>query len=165
MRRLAVALGGVVILIVANVGIYQKQQLVHSGRIVLLELAPVDPRSLMQGDYMALRFRVADEAFRSVNRDTLPNGRLVLTVDERNVGTFTRFDSGDPIGPGEVVIRYRVRDNTPKLATNGFFFEEGTADKYAAARFGEFRVSPQGDAILTRMRGEKLEVLGPVEQR
>ena len=165
MRRLTVALAGVVILIVANVGIYQKQQLVDSGRVVLLELAPVDPRSLMQGDYMALRFRVADEAFRSVDRNTLQDGRVVLAIDERNVGTFARFDSGEPIGPGEAVIRYRVRGNTPKFATNAFFFEEGTADAYTRARFGEFRVSPQGDAILTKMRGEKLEVLGPFEQR
>ena len=165
MRRLIIALGGVLILIVANVGIYQKQHLVDSGRMVLLELAPVDPRSLMQGDYMALRFRVTDVAFSGVDRDTLQDGRLVLTVDERNVARFTRFDSGDPLGPGEVVIRYRVRGNTPKLATNAFFFEEGTADAYARARFGEFRVSPSGDAILVKMRGEKLEVLGPFEQR
>jgi uncharacterized membrane-anchored protein len=84
------------------VGIYQKQHLVDSGRMVLLELAPVDPRSLMQGDYMALRFRIADERFRSVDRDTLSDGRLVLTVDDRNVAKFTRFDSGGPLGPGEV---------------------------------------------------------------
>ena len=165
MRRLVVALAGVLVLIVANVGIYQKQQLVDSGRVVLLELAPVDPRSLMQGDYMALRFGVADEAFRTVDRSTLVNGRLVLTLDERNVGRFTRFDSGEPLAANEIVIRYRVRDNTPRFATNAFFFEEGTADAYARARFGEFRVSPSGDAILTRMRGEKLEVLGPFAPR
>ena len=165
MRRLIIALAGFLILIVANVGIYQKQQLVDSGRVVLLELAPVDPRSLMQGDYMALRFRIADVAFGSVDRGTLQDGRLVLTLDERSVGKFTRFDAGEPLGPGEVLIRYRVRDNAPKFATNAFFFEEGTADSYARARFGEFRVSPSGDAILTKMRGEKLEVLGPFEQR
>jgi uncharacterized membrane-anchored protein len=165
MRRLIIALSGLLILIVANVGIYQKQHLVDSGRVVLLELAPVDPRSLMQGDYMALRFRVGDEAFRSVDRETLQDGRLVLTVDERNVAKFTRFDSGEPLRAGEILIRYRVRDNTPKFATNAFFFEEGAADAYARARFGEFRVSPSGDAILVKMRDDKLEVLGHFEQR
>lgn len=165
MRRLVIALGGVVILVVANVGIFQKQQLVDTGRVLLLELAPVDPRSLMQGDYMALRFRVADEAFRSVDRETLQDGRLVLSVDDNNVGKFARFDSGEALGPGEVVIRYRVRAGNPKFATNAFFFEEGTADAYARARFGEFRVSPSGDAILTGMRGEKFEVLGSLEHR
>jgi uncharacterized membrane-anchored protein len=165
MRRLVIALAGVVILIVANVGVYQKQMLVESGRVVLLELAPVDPRSLMQGDYMALRFRVADEALGNVDRNTLQDGRLVLALDERGIGKFSRFDAGSPLNSGEVVIRYRVRDGTPKFATNAFFFEEGSAGAYARARFGEFRVSPSGDAILTNMRSDNLEILGPFEQR
>lgn len=160
MRRLIVVIAGVVVLSVANVGIYQKQQLVDSGRIVLLELAPVDPRSLMQGDYMALRFQVANDAFRGRDLEALDDGRLVLTLDERNVGKFVRFDDGGSLASGEVVMRYRVRGGTPKFATNAFFFQEGTADLYAGARFGEFRVSPSGDAILTTMRNEKLEVLG-----
>jgi uncharacterized membrane-anchored protein len=164
-RRLIVAVAGAVVLIVANIGIYQKQQLIDSGRIVLLELAPVDPRSLMQGDYMALRFRAATDAFHSVDPEAIRDGRLVLAIDERNVGKFVRFDTGAPLGPQEVVIRYRVRGGTPKFATNAFFFQEGTGDLYTAARFGAFRVSPGGDAILVGMRNEKLEVLGPAEGR
>src|SRR5690606_19512775 len=34
------------------------ERTLRDGQLVLLELAPVDPRSLMQGDYMALRFAV-----------------------------------------------------------------------------------------------------------
>ncbi|MFX7329222.1 GDYXXLXY domain-containing protein, partial [Acinetobacter baumannii] len=34
----------------------QKEMLLKEGQLVLLPLAPVDPRSLMQGDYMALRY-------------------------------------------------------------------------------------------------------------
>ena len=163
MRRLIIAIAGALVLAVANVGIYQKESLVESGRVVLLQLAPVDPRSLMQGDYMALRFKVADDAFRGVERETLADGRIVLTLDERNVGSFSRFDNGGTLASNEVVIRYRVRDGSPKFATNAYFFQEGTADLYAGARFGEFRVAPSGDAILTAMRNEKLELLGPAQ--
>lgn len=56
-------LAGILVLIAVNVSIYQREQLLQHGRFVLLELAPVDPRSLMQGDYMALRFEVANQAF------------------------------------------------------------------------------------------------------
>ena len=167
MRNLLIPLGGVLILVFANVGIYQNQQLLASGRVVLLQLAPVDPRSLMQGDYMALRFKVANDAFGNVPRDTphdVHDGRLVLKVDDRNVGSFERFDDGQPIGPQEVLLRYRMRgagNRDPKFATNGYFFQEGTADRYSTARFGEFRVSPSGEAILTAMRNDKLERLGP----
>jgi len=165
MRRLIVGAAGLIILAVANVGIYQKEQLVNSGRSVLLELAPVDPRSLMQGDYMALRFAIENDAFGGVPRETLTDGRLVLTLDDRGVGKFSRFDDGGAVGPQEVLMRYRVRGGSPKFGTNAYFFQEGTADLYAAARFGEFRVSPTGDAILTTMRDEKLEVLGSKDGR
>jgi uncharacterized membrane-anchored protein len=161
MRRLVVIVGGVLVLAAANTGIYQKEQLLHSGRSVLLELAPVDPRSLMQGDYMALRFKVADDAFRSLPGETLDDGRVVLAVDKRGVGRFTRFDDGTPLAPGEVVMRYRVRNRTPKFATNAFFFQEGHAEFYARARYGEFRVASSGEAMLTGLRGETLDVLGP----
>jgi uncharacterized membrane-anchored protein len=161
MRNLAIIVGGVLILAAANFGIYQKEQLLAHGRSVLLELAPVDPRSLMQGDYMALRFRVATDAFRGGNPESLKDGRVVLAVDDRGVGTFKRFDDGTPLGPGELAMRYRVRNQEPKFATNAFFFQEGHAEYYAGARFGEFRVSSAGDAILTALRGGKLETLGP----
>ena len=53
----------VLVLGVLNYGIYQKEQIKNQGDIVLLELAPVDPRSLMQGDYMRLRYAVERDAF------------------------------------------------------------------------------------------------------
>ncbi len=46
----------IVALIMVNISIYQKQHLLAKGDIIILELAPVDPRSLMQGDYMALSY-------------------------------------------------------------------------------------------------------------
>jgi len=43
-----------------NYSVIKKEKLLDNGQLVLLELAPVDPRSLMQGDYMALRYRISD---------------------------------------------------------------------------------------------------------
>jgi uncharacterized membrane-anchored protein len=161
-------------LLVVNLVIAQKEQLLAHGRIVYLELAPVDPRSLMQGDYMALRFKVANDAEPSLNRvdrseqilQTAGNlatadGHIVVTVDERSVGRFVRLDDGRPLGAGEVRLRYRVREGLLRFATNGFFFQEGTALLYESARYGEFRASDNGDLILTSLRGPNLEPLGP----
>jgi hypothetical protein len=39
------------------------------------------------------------------------------------------------------------------------FFEEGTADRYTAARYGEFRVAADGESILTGLRDRDLEAL------
>ena len=150
MRKALVLLAGLAALALVDWTIAARERLVTEGRVVLLQLAPVDPRSLMQGDYMALRFRAAE----SVPRDgaAATDGRLVLAVGPGNIATFRRLDDGSPLAPDEARLRFRIRDGTVKLATNAFFFEEGQGARYAVARYGEFRVAPDGDAILTGLR-------------
>lgn len=159
-KAIAVA-AGLVMLVVVNWGILGRERLLEEGRVVLLELAPLDPRSLMQGDYMALRFRIADEIFGRERPKQAEGGRIVVKLDERGVGKFLRRDGGEPLAQGEALLRYRVREQRVKFATNAFFFQEGHARFYERARYGEFRVAPSGDLLLTHMRGEKLERLGP----
>ncbi len=159
MRERIALVAGLLVLAAIDYVIVQRESLVANGKVVLLELAPVDPRSLMQGDYMALRFQLARQAFGS-GKD-MKDGRIVVALDERGVGRFTRFEDATPLGPNEVLVRYRVRNGEPKLATNAFFFQEGQGGIYQAARYGEFRASPDGEVILTAMRGANLEVLGP----
>ena len=165
MRKKAIVLiAAVLFLAGVNASIYGKEQLLTKGKRVLLELAPVDPRSLMQGDYMALRFKAANDAFGTtrIEGKQLPSdGKLVLSLDKRNVAAFKRFDDGTPLSANEVVFRYRIRGDKPKFATNAFFFQEGHAKQYAKARFGEFRVADNGECILTGLRDENLEQLGP----
>ena len=160
MRRAAVIVGALLVMAAANWTIFQKQQILADGRVVLFELAPVDPRSLMQGDYMALRFRIMNDAFRG-DSSGWRDGRLVVKLNEQGAGTFVRFDNGQPLASDEAAVQYRIRNGQPKFATNAFFFQEGHADLYSRARYGEFRVAASGEAILTGMRGDKYEPLGP----
>jgi len=161
MRKTIAIVAGLAVLGLANFSIYSRERLIAEGRIALLELAPVDPRSLMQGDYMALRFRASDEVLGRGPKKELEDGRIVFQVDERGVAKFSRLDDGTPLAADELRIRYRVRADQVKFATNAYFFQEGHAKYYERARYGEFRVAPDGECLLTGMRGEKLEVLGP----
>jgi uncharacterized membrane-anchored protein len=161
MRKWIAIAAGALILGVANYAIFDREQLLTGGRIVLLELAPVDPRSLMQGDYMALRFKVADEVLgRNRAKTSLRDGHLVLKLDNQGIGHFARFDNGQALAADEVRMRYRIRNGQAKFATNAFFFQEGHAQRYEAARYGEFRVDRRGDTVLTGMRGQDLVSLG-----
>lgn len=155
MREILALAAGACILAAANHAIVQRERLVSSGRVVLLELAPVDPRSLMQGDYMALRFATADAV-----PQRAPDGAIVVAVDESGRGRYARLADGAPLAADEVLMRYRVRNGRVKFGTNAFFFQEGHAERYANARFGEFRVGPDGTAILTGLRGPNGEPLG-----
>ena len=162
MRKKIALVAGLIVLVVANYTIYSREQLLTDGRVVLLQLAPVDPRSLMQGDYMALRFHVANAGFGEV-KENVQDGHIVLALDTHKVGTFRRFDDGSPLSDDEVRMRYRIRNRRPQFATNAFFFQEGEADQYTAARYGAFRVGADGDAILTELWDEAFKPIGRAE--
>ena len=145
---------------IVNYSIYHKEQVLANGRVVLLELAPVDPRSLMQGDYMALRFRMANDALPAIKGSaSVSDGRIVALLDERSIAAFRRLEDGATLAGREVLLRYRVRNGELKFATNAFFFQEGTAKRYEGARYGEFRVAPDGELLLTGLRGAELQPL------
>jgi len=166
--RAGLALAGLVLaLACANVAIRRYETVLAQGRTVLLALAPVDPRSLMQGDYMALRFAVAGDLLGRLARQAgspgaAPNGDgyLILAPDARGVAALARIQPGpEPRAAGEIALRYRVREGQARIVTNAFFFPEGQAARYQAARFGELRVDDSGTGLLTALRDADLDPL------
>lgn len=167
-RYTGVVLGALALLLVAvNLTIWQRENLLRDGQAVLLELAPVDPRSLMQGDYMALRFAVAQKLQPAGVADAnVTEGYVVVKRDERNVGVFDRvYRDGETLAANESRVHYRLRRRDVRIVTNAYFFQEGTAAEYSGARFGELRVAGNGDALLVGMRDKDLKLLGAGEKR
>ncbi|WP_418648438.1 GDYXXLXY domain-containing protein [Thauera butanivorans] len=164
--RIAVVASMALVLGVSLKAILDRERTLAQGRVVLLELAPVDPRSLMQGDYMALRFAIdrglAGQRDGKEARDAPPATYALLALDAdgraRLAGVADALPAGDT-----VAMRIHWRDGGPTVGPNAFFFQEGTAETYEAARWGEFRVAPDGSALLTHLRDEALTRLG--EQR
>ena len=161
----------VIILGLVNWSIASKERHLAEGRIVYLHLAPVDPRSLMQGDYMALRFRLANEVYNSLPKTqerrrwrhnvNATDGYVVVSLDERNIASFEHLDEGQALSKNEMLMRYRARNGEVKLATNAFFFQEGQGKYYQPARYGQFRVDGRGELLLVAMCGKGLNRLGP----
>ena len=138
------ALGPAVVVVALMIGlVLHKESIRHDGRVVLLQLAPVDPRSLLQGDYMRLRYRVARNLPKGVER-----GVAVLAIDNNGVGSFRRLDRGEPLLPNEVRLRFHSVDGQGQLGAESFFFEEGRAEVFASARYAELRVSDAGTSLL-----------------
>jgi uncharacterized membrane-anchored protein len=154
--RILIALGAVLVFGVVNWQILGKETLRKGGDAVYLELAPVDPRSLMQGDYMALNFRLTRDIGPQVAANPHASRVAILKLDDRRVGEFARLDTGGSLGSGEIRFRFRVRSGNVWLGTNAFFFREGEAERYRGARFGEFRVNGNGDAMLVNLRDNDL---------
>lgn len=173
MRSAIAIVSALAILASVTFSIASKERLLASGRLVYLELAPVDPRSLMQGDYMALEYSIADDARSTIVRvkpsatdeeepsDDLPtaNGHIVAAVNGDAVATYQRLDDHTALAANEILLRYRVRDGRVQFATNAYFFEEGTAERYEQARYGAFRVAPDGELLLTGLRDKDRQPL------
>lgn len=160
MRRLWVVVMGVLILVGVNFSIYQNEILLSQGTLLLLELAPVDPRSLMQGDYMSLRYKIARDSPSPSHRD----GYLILEKDENHVGHFKAFYEDQPLASNEYLLRFRQRRGEIQLGAESFFFQEGHASYYEQARYGELRLAPSGESILVGLRDEHFTPLGPPAQ-
>lgn len=170
-----IAIGSlIIILALVNWAIAEKEKHLAEGKEVYLELAPVDPRSLMQGDYMALRFRLADEIYKILPKTedsrrwrhdiAATDGFVVTILDERNICTFKSLYKNQPLSDNEVLLRYRVRNGAVKFATNAYFFQEGHGKYYQPAEYGQFRVDGKGELLLAAMYDKNLNKLGPNEK-
>lgn len=177
MYKKLVILGLILILGFINWSIYSKEQHLSGGDIVLLKLAPVDPRSLMQGDYMTLRFSLANqiynalpksEKYRGWNRSAeASDGFVKVNLDQNQLATYhsikDSFNQQD-VSKTSHSLRFRVRNGRVVFATNAFFFQEGHAKFYEAAEYGQFRVNNKGELLLVAMMDEKFKQIIPTEE-
>lgn len=158
--RLGIAASVLAVLAVANVGIWQKEDLITHGWPVYVELAPVDPRSLMQGDFMRLNFRMPGEVqARLDGLATSQRPRMVARRDERGVATLVRLEDGTALATEEFRFELTPKDGRWILVSDAWFFREGEGQRWQSAKYGEFRVDTSGKALLVGLRGANLEAL------
>lgn len=144
------------ILISLNYSIYQKEQFKKHGEAILLRLAPLDPRSLMQGDYMNLRYALEATA----NKHTPPNSAeyIVILPDENNVARFVRFHEGELLAINEKLLRFH-EGSRDKIRPDTFLFQEGHAKYYENAKYGVFRFDDSGEPLLTHLADRNRQII------
>src|SRR5690606_37014204 len=105
----------------------------------------VDPGAFMTGDYMALNYAIAAPAANLLTQHGSHDGFVIVKPDERRVATLLRVQpTADPVAPGEMALQIRLRKGRARIGTDAYYFEEGSAKRYEAAKFGEFRVGGDG---------------------
>ncbi|MFT7776672.1 GDYXXLXY domain-containing protein [Roseateles sp.] len=155
--RIGAAASLVAVLAVVNAGIAQKEALIADGQPIFVPLAPVDPRSLMQGDFMRLNFALPGEVpAQAGGLLAVRRPHVVASLDERRIARLLRLHDGSPLAPGELLIELTPKGGRWTVVTDAWFFQEGEARRWSAARFGEFRVKPDGQALLVGLRNEAL---------
>jgi uncharacterized membrane-anchored protein len=162
LRNIVVLIGLAAALAGAGLTIRAKERILADGRTVLMELAPVDPRSLIQGDYMALRY--APKLQPEASGEVLPGtGAAVLFLDERGVAAFRRLDGGEPLAADEVRLRYRslLPEGGVRYGADSYFFEEGRAEAYQVARYGVLKVDAAGNSVLIGLADAEGRIIRP----
>ena len=143
----------VLVLLFFGFNIVKNEKVLSEGEIVLLELRPVDPRSLMQGDYMTLHFEVCNHIY---DLEAESNKFCVVRLDDDRVAHFVSLtnDAAVALREDELLLRYSLEKNNwgekfYTIGSDSYFFQEGTANKYATAKYGMLKVVTKGEMIGT----------------
>ena len=123
----------IVLLGLFTYSVVKKERTLSNGNLILLELAPVDPRSLMQGDYMILNYAISE----NIETDSIPKrGFCVVKLAENGVAKKVRIqEERTPLNQDEYLIKYHSQEwGAIYIGAESFFFQEGHAEKYEKAK-------------------------------
>lgn len=139
-----------------NYSVVQKEKLLEQGTLIFMELAPVDPRSLMQGDYMQLQYKLpSNMAF-----DDIPKrGFCAIEPNAAGVVQHIRFlKDGEQAKQNELPIGYTSKKWWGiHIGADSYFFQEGEAEKYENAKYGGIRVDGEGNSLLIGLYDDDLK--------
>jgi uncharacterized membrane-anchored protein len=159
-RYIIMAVMTVLILLFVNSQIMTKEGIIRQGDRLLLRLAPRDPRSLLQGDYMALRYAMANEVSQAAKSAKLHDGRIIVNIGPSAEAGFVSLYLGQQLTQAQHLLRFRKRGDSVRLAGDAYFFQEGESAAYGNARYGELHVNEEGDAVLTGLFDQDMKRLG-----
>lgn len=157
-KWILIVLNLLILLVYFNFSVSEKERILKDGRLILLELAPVDPRSLMQGDYMSLSYAIADlESDKKIPK----RGFCVIKLDSNQVAKRVRFQKEKtPLSQSEHLIEYTAPNEwSINIGAESYFFQEGEAEKFEKAKYGGIRIDKNGNSLLVGLYNEKLKLI------
>ncbi|PNL93069.1 beta-carotene 15,15'-monooxygenase [Aggregatibacter aphrophilus] len=161
------------ILIPLNYKVQQFEDVLATGKPVVLKIAPVDPRSLMQGDYMALSYAILNDIRANLNesedgvilaKEKKHPSKVYALIhqDEQGVATLCRVEDSLPNDFKDCVANVYLPVNNfkwlPELPSQEYFLAEGKGQHYAQAEYAEYRFK-DGILLLARLLDKDLKAL------
>ncbi|MDO6658095.1 GDYXXLXY domain-containing protein [Anaerobacillus sp. 1_MG-2023] len=126
----------------------------QSGKEIRLALAPVDPRSMLQGDYVTLRYDIS-----TLPGPVLPANKKIKVVlastanGSYEYGGYYKIegDWNKPYEPSEndvILNGTTYSDHDVQYGIESFFISEGTGSTFEGKTAASIKVSESGNAIL-----------------
>ena len=137
MRKIFILVVAMLIITAINFKIYQTEHFIKYGKSVYFKLAPVDPRSLMQGDYMALRYDIERGLYSS---NIKGKTKILLTLDKKRVAKIKSLSDTAKLGKDEFLVSLNKKPYRVELKlAHRYYFQEGKSKKYEKAVYGKFK--------------------------
>ncbi len=136
------------------------ERLLANGALIKLELQPVDPRSLLQGDYVQLSYTISSPSavWEQLERmDGRQRVKVVLQPGDDGLHAFDRFyRAGETLQAGEVLLTGRASGwRSIVYGIESYFVPEGTGlEVERNAKYALVRVGASGNALLERLVSE-----------
>ena len=169
--------------------IFKNEWHLKHSQSIYVRLQPVDPRSILQGDYMRLNYQLyfapqnsnlentteQNTNQQNINQeDHIFSGHYFdqIIQNKSSIVTYVELDpqrrvihtSFEPLQNVQVqrLVLQNPNNRYTMLypASKSFLFAEGLAECYQQAEYAEFKVDEQGNAILTALKGDQLQDLG-----
>ncbi|MDO5577124.1 MAG: GDYXXLXY domain-containing protein [Fibrobacter sp.] len=151
-RKIVLLVSVLLAFVVVGISVINRERLLSSGETFLFELIPVDPRSIMQGDYMELSYKITRKVIPedSSSTDSIPSrGYIIFKPDSNNVAQRVCFQKKQtPLISGERQIKYFTHSGGISIGSGSYFFQEGDAKRFEGAKYGGIKVAKNGSSIL-----------------
>ncbi|WP_110114023.1 GDYXXLXY domain-containing protein [Bacillus sp. CGMCC 1.16541] len=141
-------------LVLVSVQVTKSERLLANGKTVTLQLEPLDPRSLLQGDYVILRFTIS-----RVELTQEPNYnekiKVGLVENEQGIYEYRTYVAKDQNINDQADVwingRYKGSGNV-EYGIENYFIAEGTGrDVEENAKYAKVKVGENGDALLIEL--------------
>src|SRR5699024_4523515 len=145
-----------IVLQVSSIGIqtFTNEKMLYEGDRIKLALEPVDPRSILQGDYIQLNYEI-----NQLDED-LNKGKVKIVLRETNKesdypGCYkqnTKWNKDYHKGPGDIIMNGKGEGyGLVKYGIESYFIPEDTGSKLEQeAEYADVSVSKTGAAIVAK---------------
>ena len=135
MKKLLVLLNLILLIVVFGYSVIKEEDNLKKNTFYI-KTSPVDPRSLIQGDYMVLNYNITDSA--RIEAVNIRKGYIRIKINDLKIAEFIRVDKEYmPPSNNEISIQFQKNSSNIDIGVNSYLFQEGTGNKFQKAQYAE----------------------------
>lgn len=159
-KKILLIVNIVILFVITGFSAMKEEGYKKSEDYFYLELTPIDPRSLLQGDYMTLNYDITDKAqdFIYNNRTNIydeeneneveeikevrkladaKKAYIAVRLDENKVAKYVKITKEKTDEKDLLFIAYKTDGFNVNINANSYLFQEGTGEKYENAKYSK----------------------------